>query len=61
MLYIYEIVKGMMTEKYTNGDIFQNEDMGDIHILNNTLVWIDDDTPFDIVIGDESRWEKMYG
>ena len=59
LLYVYEIVQGMMTEEYTDGCIFQNPDMGDIYILNDELTWMDDKTPFVIVVGDESRWELV--
>ena len=58
-MYICEIVQGMMNNKYKNGDIFQNDDMGDIYIFQDELVWCDDNTPYTIVLGDDSRWKKV--
>lgn len=56
---IYEIVIGMYDNKYENGDMFENADMGDILIHNDELLWADDLTPFSIMLGDDSDWEKV--
>lgn len=57
-MFIYEIVIGMMLEKYTDGCVFRNADMGDIYIKDGELLWCDN-TPFTIMVKDESRWELV--
>ena len=59
MITIGEIVTNMCNNKYKDGQIFQNEDVGDMTIFYDVLVWSDTLEPVEIILGDTLMWEEL--
>ena len=57
---IWEIVKKMCEDKYEEGQMFQNADMGDMVIDDMELVWINSKEPVSMISGDDSDWEELW-
>lgn len=56
---MWQIVKGMSDGEFTEGQMFQNGDLGDLVIHNDELCYADILEPIAIVVGDDNDWQLI--